>query len=100
MNQTTNMNQTTQDVIEFLNHPDLDFGVNANDAELLANPELLRDRVHALIADVPAFLTSREEGEELRGRLGEADWPCIAEEFQARLKLASSFFGRDVGGSA
>jgi len=93
------MNQTTQDVITFLNHPELDFGNNATDAELLANPQLLLQRVHDLLEECPDCFTSQEEGENLLARLGEADWPCVADEFQTRLKMASRFFDRDLGGA-
>src|SRR5688500_18371073 len=94
------MNQTTQDVIEFLNCPDLDFGGNATAAELLANPQLLYQRVCDLLEAFPTCLTSREAGENLRARIDEADWSSIAEEFQTRLKMASRFFDRDIGGAA
>ena len=91
------MNQTTQDVIKFLNQPDLDFGNNATDAELLGHPEILHQRVHDLLQDCPDCFTSQDEGMDLLTRLNEADWPCVAEEFQTRLKLAAGFFGRDIG---
>ena len=93
----TTLNQPTLDVIEFLTHPDLDFGHSTADVELLGNPELLHQRVHELLENPPTFLTSREEGLKLRAQLGEADWPAVAQEFRTRVAMASRFFGQDAG---
>ncbi len=89
------MNQTTQDVIEFLTHPDLDFGDNPLDVELLGQPQLLQQKVRQLLSTPASFLGSWE-AEALRSRLDECDWPAVAEEFRMRLKMTSQFFDRDV----
>jgi hypothetical protein len=89
------MNQITQDVIEFLTHPDLDFGDNPMDAALLDKPELLQQRVRGLLEVPPPFLSSHEAA-GLRARLDEADWPTIALEFRTRLHMAAQFFQTDA----
>ena len=89
------MNQATQDVIEFLNHPDLDFG-QPEDVDMLDNPELLHQKVRVLLDDPPSFLASQEEALNLRHRLHEADWHAVAHEFRTRLSMASGFFDEDA----
>ena len=90
------MNQTTSDVIEFLNHPELDLGVNPLDIESLQHPELLREKVESLLQPPPAFLESREAGEDLRARLHQADWALVARELRNRLYQTSRFFDEDA----
>lgn len=86
------MNQTTEDVIEYLNYAESDFGTSPLDAELLQEPTLLRDRVAALL-DAPRPSTdSRALGESLRGRLDEADWSAVSREMQERLNVTAGFF--------
>ena len=89
------MNQATRDVIEFLTHPELNFG-NLEDVDLLDDPEMLQQRVRDLLDQRPAFLMSREAREELRTRLEEVHWSAVAEEFRTRLQMASQFFGKDA----
>jgi hypothetical protein len=86
------MNQTTQDVIEYLNFPESDFGTTPLDAELLQDPALLRDRVAGLLDSPRPSSDSRALADTLHGRLGEADWDAISREMQERVKLASGFF--------
>ena len=86
------MNQTTQDVIAFLNFPESDFGTTPLDAELLQDPALLRDRVAALLDASQTSPDSRALADTLRGRLDEADWEAVSREMQERLKLTSGFF--------
>ncbi len=85
------MNQTTEDVIEYLNYAESDFGTSPLDAELLQEPTLLRDRVAALL-DAPQPPDSRALGESLRGRLDEADWAVVSREMQGRLNVTGGFF--------
>ncbi len=94
------MNQTTTDVIQFLTDPELDFGDNLMDVELLEAPEMLRETVSNLLASAPSFMASPEAAAELRARLGEADWPLIAREFQERVKMARRFFENGTGDAA
>ena len=86
------MNQTTEDVIEYLNYAESDFGTSPLDAELAQEPTLLRDRVAALL-DAPRKPTdSRALGDSLRGRLDEADWAAVSREMQGRLNVTAGFF--------
>lgn len=86
------MNQTTEDVIEYLNFPESDFGTTPLDAELLKDPTLLRDRVTALLDSARPSPDSRALGDSLRGRLDEADWEAVSREMQERINLTSGFF--------
>ncbi len=86
------MNQTTEDVIEYLNFPESDFGTTPLDAELLQDAALLRDRVAALLESPRPSPDSRALGESLRGRLDEADWEAVSREIRERVKMASGFF--------
>jgi hypothetical protein len=88
------MHPTTQQVIEFLSHPELPFGTE-EDVLILSDPESLRDRVASLIDEFPAVLGDHES-QNLKAHLAEADWPFIAQEFRARVELASSFFDSDA----
>jgi hypothetical protein len=91
------MNPTTQQVIEFLTHPELPFGTE-EDTLTLGDPIELQGRVTSLLEEFPLVL-GKEHSTSLYGRLGEADWPFIAKEFQARIALASSFFDPDAQAS-
>lgn len=86
------MNQITEDVIEFLNFPESDFGTTPLDAEVLREPGLLRERVAALLDAAWSTPDSRAEAEGLRGRLDEVDWTAVSREMQARVGLAAGFF--------
>lgn len=86
------MNQTTEDVIEYLNYAESDFGSTPLDAELLQEPTLLRDRVAALLDAPHPPPDSRALGETLWGRLDEADWQAVSREMQERLKVTGGFF--------
>ncbi len=92
------MNSITQHVIEFLSHAELPFG-GEEDVLLLADPESLQAHVAFLLAESPAVLGA-EESQNLKVRLGEADWPLIASEFRSRIEMASGFFGPDAGASS
>lgn len=86
------MNQTTEDVIQFLNFPEFDFGTTPLDAELLQDPDLLRDRVVSLLDATGRAADSRPEADALRGRLADVEWAVVAQEMQERVKMASGFF--------
>lgn len=91
------MNSTTQQIIEFLTHPELRFG-GEEDVLLLADPQALQSRVALLLDESPAIL-GQEDSQNLKARLGEADWPLIAGEFRSRIEMASGFFGPDAQAS-
>ncbi len=86
------MNQTTEDVIEFLNFPVSDFGTTPLDAEILRDPALLRERVSVLLNAARPSDDSRPLAESLRERLDAADWAAVSREMQERLKLTAGFF--------
>jgi hypothetical protein len=88
------MNSITHEVIEFLNHPELNFGTQ-EDLLLLADPALLQQEVARLLQEPHAFL-DENDAETLRRRLGEADWPQVAEEFRTRVDIAARFFDPDA----
>lgn len=88
------MNPTTQQVIEFLSHPELPFGTE-EDVLILGDPESLQNRVASLLDEFPAVLPAQNT-RSLKEHLGEADWPFIAQEFRARVEVASSFFDADA----
>ncbi len=92
------MHPTTQQVIEFLSHPELPFGTE-EDVLFLADPESLRNRVASLIDEFPAVLDN-SESQNLKAHLSDADWPFIAQEFRARVELASGFFSDDAVASS
>ena len=90
------MNQATTDVIAFLTDPELDFGASPMDAELLEDPQMLREAVTNLLEDPAAFMANPEEARTLRAQLDLADWSLVAREFRGRLKTAAGFFEKDV----
>ncbi len=85
------MHHATTQIIQLLNNPELDFGSNPVDAEMLEDPGMLRSAVEALL-DSPRFPGGREAAERMRPCVGEADWPLIAREFSNRLQATSQFF--------
>jgi len=90
------MNQTTEDVIVFLTNPDLDFGDNPMDVELLKNPELLHQKMRVLLDGPLPFTDGGVAGADLLSRLDECDWPAVAAEFSTRLKMTAHFFDQDA----
>ncbi|RYX85954.1 hypothetical protein EON83_04145 [bacterium] len=88
------MNPITQQVIEFLTHPELPFGTE-EDMLLLNDPKLLRGQVASLLEENPDIL-GKQDSQSLWACLGEADWPFIAQEFNARVALAANFFEADT----
>lgn len=88
------MNPVTQQVIEFLSHPELPFGAE-EDLLLLSDPQALRTQVAVLLDENPAVL-GEQNSENLKQRLGEADWLFIAQNFLARVDLTANFFEADT----
>jgi hypothetical protein len=88
------MNETTHEVIEFLNHPELNFGTE-EDLLLLADPVSLQEEVARLLLEPHAFLNSADT-DNLRSRLHDADWSRVAEEFRNRVDVAARFFDPDA----
>ncbi|MBW3637964.1 MAG: hypothetical protein KY445_16090 [Armatimonadetes bacterium] len=91
------MNPTTQQIIEFLSHPELRFG-GEEDVLLLADPADLQSRVALLLDESPAIL-GQDNSQTLKTQLAQADWPLIAGEFRSRIEMASGFFGIDAQSS-
>src|SRR5690606_16366206 len=88
------MNDTTQQVIEFLSYPELNFG-SEEDILLLAEPQALQSRVASLL-DQPHGFLSTPEADELKSRLHDADWPVVAQEFSTRVDMTARFFDADA----
>lgn len=88
------MNAATQQVIEFLGSPGLNFG-SEEDLLLLADPTALQNRVAALL-DEPHNYLEGESASTLKTQLALADWPSIAQEFQTRMEMAARFFDADA----
>ncbi|MGI4791146.1 MAG: hypothetical protein ACRYFS_20145 [Janthinobacterium lividum] len=90
------MNQTTEEVLEFLNFPDLDFGTTPLDLEMMQDPALMRDLTIRLLTGPLPSDESRKAAQALSGRLDAVDWDIVAKEMQARVSLASGFFDPDT----
>lgn len=92
------MNPITQQTIEFLSHPELPFGTE-EDVLILSDPQALHERVASLLEEHPAVLGTQDTA-NLKAHLSEADWNFIAQEFRARVEVASGFFGADSQGAS
>ena len=90
------MNQTTEQVLEFLNFPDLDFGTNSLDLEMLQEAGLMRDLTLRLLTGPLPSEESRAAAQALSGHLDEVDWDAVAKEMQTRVDVTSSFFDPDT----
>ena len=90
------LNQATEDVIQFLTDPEIHFGDSPTDVEFLEDPQMLREAVEKLLENPASYPGNREQRASLRGRLGEADWPLIAREFSQRVKTTARFFDVDI----
>lgn len=89
------MNPITQQIIAFLSDPALPFGTE-EDVLFLSDPLALQARVEALLDEFPTLLGAQET-QSLKQQLSAADWPLIAQEFRARVQVASGFFDSDAG---
>ena len=86
------MNPTTADVLKFLSFPDLDFGTNPLDLEMVQDPALIRDVTTRLMAGPFELEESRDAAEALQGRLDSADWGAVAEAMRERFRLTDDLF--------
>lgn len=93
------MNQTTEEVLEFLNFPDLDFGTTPLDLEMMHDPALMHELTARLLTGPLPSDDSRTAAHALSGRLEDVDWETVAKEMQARVSLTSGFFDPDAKAS-
>ncbi len=91
------MNPTTKEVLEFLNFPDLEFGMNPLDLEMVQTPALMRDLTVRLLAGPFQSPESRSAAAALEGRLDDADWAIVSQSLRERFKLTDALF--DTTGS-
>ena len=91
------MNPTTADVLQFLSFPDLDFGANPLDLEMVQQPALMHELTTRLLAGPFELQESRDAAAALQGRLGDADWSAISQAMRERFRLADDLF--DTGDS-
>jgi len=88
------MNQATQSVIEFLSHPELNFGTE-EDLLLLDEPTELAAEVARLLQNQNAFFDAAQT-EELQNQLPQVDWNEVAQEFRNRVQMTARFFDGDA----
>ena len=86
------MNPTTKEVIQFLNFPDLDFGMNPLDLEMVQTPTLMRDITTRLLAGPFQSPEGRAAAAALEGRLDDADWSVISQSMRERFRLTDALF--------
>ena len=98
VSRNANMNTSTQQIIEFLTHPELPFGTE-EDVLLMSDPESLQFRVASLLEEFPAVLGNAKT-QELQALLANVDWAFIAQEFRARVEVTSTFFEADAQNAA
>ena len=86
------MNPTTEEVLQFLNFPDLDFGLDPLDLEMVQTPALMRDLTVRLLAGPFQSPEVRAAALALEGRLGAADWVVISQSMRERFRLTDPLF--------
>ena len=86
------MNSTTEDILEFLNFPDLDLGTTPLDLEMLQDPALTRELTTRLLNGPLPPGESRAAAEALKGRLDDADWSAVSQAMQGRVKITEALF--------
>lgn len=86
------MNPITEEVLEFLNFPDLDLGTTPLDLEMLQDPTLMRDLTTRLLAGPFPSDESRDAAQALNGRLGDVDWNAVAQAMQGRVRITDALF--------
>ena len=86
------MNSTTEQVLEFLNFPDLDLGTTPLDLEMLQDPALMRDLTMRLLASPFPSNESRAAAQALDGRMDEVDWSAVAQAMQGRVRMTDALF--------
>ena len=86
------MNPTTEEVLEFLNFPDLDLGTNPLDLEMVQTPALMRDLTTRLLAGPFQSSESRAAAAALEGRLDGVDWAAVSQAMRKRFRLTDALF--------
>lgn len=86
------MNSTTEQVLEFLNFPDLDLGTTPLDLEMLQDPTLTRELTTRLLSGPLPSDESRAAANALLGKLDDADWNAVSEAMQGRVKITDALF--------
>ncbi len=86
------MNPITEEVLEFLNFPDLDLGTNPLDLEMVQTPALMRDLTLRLLAGPFELDESRAAAQALEGRLDGVDWSVISQSMRERFRLTDALF--------
>ena len=86
------MNSTTEQVLEFLNFPDLDLGTTPLDLEMLQDPALTRELTTRLLSGPLPSDESRAAANALLGKLDDADWNAVSEAMQGRVKITEALF--------
>ncbi len=92
------MNPTTEAVLQFLNFPDLDLGLDPLDLEMVQTPALMRDLTTRLLAGPFQSSEIRAAASALEGRLDDADWATISQAMRERFRLTDALF--DTSGEA
>lgn len=86
------MNPTTEQVLEFLNFPDLDLGTTPLDLEMLQDPALTRELTVRLLSGPLPTGESRAAADALKDRLDDADWEAVSQAMQGRVRLTDALF--------
>ncbi len=86
------MNPATEEVLQFLNFPDLDLGLDPLDLEMVQTPALMRDLTARLLAGPFQSPESRAAAQALEGRLDDADWNVISQSMRERFRLTDALF--------
>ena len=86
------MNPTTEEVLQFLNFPDLELGMNPLDLEMVQTPALMRDLTTRLLAGPFQSDESRAAAQALEGRLDDVDWSVISQSMRERFRLTDALF--------
>ena len=86
------MNSTTEQVLEFLNFPDLDLGTTPLDLEMLQDPALTRELTTRLLSGPLPTEESRAAANALKARLDDADWETVSQAMQGRVRLTDALF--------
>ena len=86
------MNSTTEDVLKFLNFPDLDLGTTPLDLEMLQDPALTRELTTRLLSGPLPPGESQAAANALLGKLDDADWEAVSQAMQGRIKITDALF--------
>ena len=86
------MNPTTEEVLRFLNFPDLDLGTTPLDLDMLQDPLLTRELTTRLLSSPLPSDESRAAAAALHDRLDDADWDAVSQAMQGRVRLTDALF--------